>query len=184
MSGAAHRSDEEPSKDSAGPEVSGRAERQRSGAYARALHHQGNRGPRRRGNLMDIARATKLAPSTTHRLLTTLQQDRFVQFEAHGARWLIGVEAFIVGSAFLQGETSHAARAVSPSSHGAERRNREPRDHRRGMAVYMGQVESRQAVRAICRPGGRVFLHSSALGKSMLAAMTPEEIGRILRPRG
>jgi IclR family transcriptional regulator, acetate operon repressor len=39
------------------------------------------------------------------------------------------------------------------------------------MAVYLGQVESR---RAICKVGGRVFLHSSALGKSMLALMHRE----------
>jgi IclR family transcriptional regulator, acetate operon repressor len=42
------------------------------------------------------------------------------------------------------------------------------------MAVYLGQVESRQTVRAICKVGGRVFLHSSALGKSMLALMHRE----------
>ena len=52
------------------------------------------------------------------------------------------------------------------------------------MAVYMGQVESRQTMRAICRPGGRVFLHSSALGKSMLALMPPGEVARILAAKG
>ena len=35
-----------------------------------------------RMSLTELARATKLAPSTAHRLLTTLQQDRFVQFES------------------------------------------------------------------------------------------------------
>jgi IclR family acetate operon transcriptional repressor len=48
------------------------------------------------------------------------------------------------------------------------------------MAVYLGQVESRQTMRAICTVGGRVFLHSCALGKSMLALMYPEEVSRVL----
>jgi IclR family acetate operon transcriptional repressor len=48
----------------------------------------------------------------------------------------------------------------------------------------MGQVESRQLVRAIAKPGGRVFLHSSGIGKAMLAAMSPAEVGRILQNRG
>jgi IclR family transcriptional regulator, acetate operon repressor len=52
------------------------------------------------------------------------------------------------------------------------------------MAVYMDQVESRQTMRAICKPGGRAVLHSTSLGKSMLAAMRPEEVHRILTVRG
>ena len=52
------------------------------------------------------------------------------------------------------------------------------------MAVYTEQVESQQTVRAICKPGGRVVLHSTSLGKSMLAAMRPEEVNRILTTKG
>jgi len=52
------------------------------------------------------------------------------------------------------------------------------------MAVYMEQVECLQTVRAICKPGGRVVLHSTSLGKSMLAAMRAEEVNRILMAKG
>ena len=51
-------------------------------------------------NLSELARRVKLAPSTAHRLLTTLQLDQFVRFE--DGRWLIGVQAFNVGSAYLR----------------------------------------------------------------------------------
>jgi transposase InsO family protein len=44
-------------------------------------------------SLTELARATKLAPSTAHRLLTTLQQDRFVQFESGPGLWLVGATA-------------------------------------------------------------------------------------------
>jgi len=52
------------------------------------------------------------------------------------------------------------------------------------MAVYTEQVESLQTMRAICKPGGRVDLHSTSLGKSMLAAMRPEGVNRILTTKG
>ncbi|MBV9656292.1 MAG: helix-turn-helix domain-containing protein [Acetobacteraceae bacterium] len=135
--------------------------------------------------LTEIVRATRLAPSTAHRLLTTLQQDRFVQFQGDGARWLVGVQAFVVGSAFLR------ARDVGRSARPYLRRLMEESGETANlaildddMAVYMGQVESRQPMRAICKPGGRVFLHSSALGKAMLATMPEAEIGRILSVKG
>ena len=51
-------------------------------------------------NLSELARRVKLAPSTAHRLLTTLQLDQFVRFE--DGRWLIGVQSFNVGSSYMR----------------------------------------------------------------------------------
>jgi IclR family transcriptional regulator, acetate operon repressor len=53
-----------------------------------------------------------------------------------------------------------------------------------GMAVYIGQAESRQTVRAITRPGGRIFMHNSALGKAILAAMPQKEVVKIIERHG
>jgi IclR family acetate operon transcriptional repressor len=135
--------------------------------------------------LTDIARVTNLATSTAHRLLTTLQQDRFVQFNTDSARWEIGVGAYTIGSAFLN------VRNIAKGARPLLRRLMEESGETVNlailsddMAVYMEQVESRQTVRAICKPGGRVALHSTSLGKSMLAAMRPEEVARILDTRG
>src|SRR3546814_11677934 len=52
--------------------------------------------------LTDLAQSVGLAPSTTHRLLTTLQQRRFADFDAEYRVWVIGVGAFNVGNAFLR----------------------------------------------------------------------------------
>lgn len=135
--------------------------------------------------LTEIARATRLAPSTVHRLLTTLQQDRFIQFKADGARWVVGVGAFTVGSAFL------GVRDIARGARPLLRRLMEQSGETANlailsddMAVYLEQVECLQTVRAICKPGGRVVLHSTSLGKSMLAAMRPEEVSRILTTKG
>ena len=43
-----------------------------------------------------------LPPSTVHRLLTTLQQKRFVRFEPNGLTWRVGVQSFVVGAAFAR----------------------------------------------------------------------------------
>ena len=51
--------------------------------------------------LSDLAQRAGLPPSTAHRLLTTLERRRFVQFDNSTRRWCIGVQAFTVGSAFL-----------------------------------------------------------------------------------
>ncbi len=135
--------------------------------------------------LTEIARATNLATSTAHRLLTTLQQDRFIQFKPDGARWFVGVDAFTVGSAFL------GARDVARIARPLLRRLMEQSGETANlavlsedMAVYAEQVESLQTVRAICKPGGRVVLHSTSVGKSMLAMMRPEEVSRILTAKG
>ena len=135
--------------------------------------------------LTDAARAAGLAPSTAHRLLTTLQHERFVRFDGENARWLVGLQAFSVGSAFLH--TRDLGRSARPVlrrlvDETGETANLGVEDD--GMAVYLGQVQSRQLMRAIVKPGGRVFMHGSGVGKALLAALPPAEAVRIVRQRG
>ena len=51
--------------------------------------------------LTSIAQRAGIAPSTAHRILTTLKANGFVLDDTHG-NYLIGVQAFRVGSAFLR----------------------------------------------------------------------------------
>lgn len=132
--------------------------------------------------LTEAARAAGLAPSTAHRLLTTLQQERFVRFDSEAARWLVGVQAFAVGNAFLHTRDLGRSALRRLMEETQETANLGIEDE--GMAVYLGQVQSRQLMRAIAKPGGRVFMHGSGLGKALLAAMPPAEAARVLRQRG
>ena len=52
--------------------------------------------------LTELAQTVGLPPSTAHRLLTTLQQGRFVRFDLLASVWQIGVQAFVVGNAFAR----------------------------------------------------------------------------------
>ena len=62
--------------------------------------------------LTDLAQTVGLAPSTAHRLLTTLEQERFVRFDQERSLWLIGVDAFTVGNAFVQSRDLVSIRAA------------------------------------------------------------------------
>lgn len=135
--------------------------------------------------LTDLAQKIGLAPSTAHRLLTTLQQERFVRFDQDRSVWLIGVQAFVVGNAFVR------SRDVLTMSRPYMRRLMEESGETvnlavedQGEAVYLAQVECRQMMRAIAKPGGRVPLHCSGIGKALLASMPDREVAKILRRRG
>lgn len=120
-------------------------------------------------SLTELSEATGLPPSTTHRLLTTLEAERFVRPEAHGGLWRVGVAAFFVGSAFARSRDTLALvrpylrRLMDVSGETANLFVESD-----GEAVCIGQIESRHAMRAITGIGGRVLMHSSAAGKVLM----------------
>ncbi|MDZ4792016.1 MAG: IclR family transcriptional regulator C-terminal domain-containing protein [Hyphomicrobiales bacterium] len=135
--------------------------------------------------LSEAAKETRLAVSTAHRLLTTLQQDRFVRFDSERGVWTIGVQAFSVGSAFLRArELTVIARPFMRQlmERSGETVNLAVED--RGEAIYVSQVECRKLMRAITRPGGRALMHASAIGKALMSAMSEEEVDKIVEMHG
>ena len=135
--------------------------------------------------LTDLAQQVGLPSSTAHRLLTTLEQERYVRFDPEGRLWSIGVQAFMAGSSFTRAR-SLVALARPPMRRlmedGGETVNLAVEDD--GMAVYLAQVECRQMMRAFARPGSRVPLHCSAVGKAMLSAMSDRSLAKTLHQHG
>jgi IclR family acetate operon transcriptional repressor len=131
-----------------------------------------------------LARRVGLAPSTAHRLLTTLKHEGLVQDDGHGL-WFVGADAFAIGSAFLRDRNIvDMARPVMQRlmSETKETVNLAVRND--GEALYLSQVECEQIMRAFSRPGSRVPMHSSAVGKALLAHMPTTEVQAILGQRG
>ena len=121
-------------------------------------------------SLTEVSEATGLPPSTTHRLLTTLEAERFVRPDPNGGQWRIGVAAFYVGSAFARSRDTLAL--IRPYLRRLMEVTGETANlfvESDGEAVCIGQIESRHAMRAITGVGGRVMLHSSGAGKVLLA---------------
>ena len=135
--------------------------------------------------LSDVAQMVGLPPSTAHRLLTTLQQERFVRFDGTAHVWQVGVEAFIIGNAFVR--TRDVVGMARPylrrlMEEGGETANLYLEQD--GEAICMAQVECRQMMRAIARPGGRVQMHCSGAGKAMLGWLPDGELTRIIQKHG
>jgi IclR family acetate operon transcriptional repressor len=136
-------------------------------------------------SLSEAAHNAGLARSTAHRLLSTLQHESFVRFDAERSMWTIGVQSFIVGTAFLRSrDLTSIARPVMRQlmERSGETVNLAVED--RAEAIYIAQIECRKTMRAIARPGGRAPLHASGVGKALLASMPDDEVDRIIALNG
>ena len=135
--------------------------------------------------LTELAQRVGLSTSTAHRLLMTLEQQRYVHFDAERKLWSVGVQAFVAGSAFVRSRNLvTAARPLMRSlmEQSGETVNLAIEDE--GQALYLAQIECRQVMRAFATPGGRVPLHCSSVGKALLAAMPDAEVAKILHRTG
>ncbi len=135
--------------------------------------------------LSEAAKETGLAVSTAHRLLSTLQHENFVRFDPERSVWMIGVQTFIVGSAFLRArELTGVARPLMRQLMEKSGETVNLAVEEGGEAIYVAQIECRKTMRAIARPGGRAAMHCSGVGKALLAAMPDEDVERIIALRG
>ncbi|MGY4479958.1 IclR family transcriptional regulator [Bradyrhizobium sp. USDA 3364] len=135
--------------------------------------------------LTDLAIRTGLSPSTVHRLLTTLENRRFVQFDREESKWHIGAQSFVVGSTFTR-RRNCAAQALPYL--------RKLRDQTKETAnfavvddesiIVVSRIESREIMRSLTKVGGRVAMIASGLGKAVLAAYSDDDVNAIIRRQG
>lgn len=136
-------------------------------------------------NLSDIALMAGQPKTTAHRLLTALEARRFVRYEPESRNWKIGIEAFVVGNAFLRNrDLAEIARPIMTllARDTGETSSLYIEDD--GEIVCLSQVETRQAMRVIARPGGRAKIHASGSGKAILAHCPPEMVDGIIARHG
>lgn len=135
--------------------------------------------------LTDLAIRTGLSPSTVHRLLTTLENRRFVQFDREESKWHIGAQSFVVGSTFMH-RRNFAAQALPYL--------RKLRDRTRETAnlaivddesiIVVSRIESREVMRSLTKVGGRVAMSVSGIGKAVLATYSDADVTAIIRRQG
>lgn len=120
--------------------------------------------------LSELAHRSGQSAPTVYRVLTTLQSHGFVEVEEPGQLWHVGGGAFRVGSEFLR-RTKVVERARQPmdrlmretgetSNLGVEHRDR---------VLFLSQVETHEAIRAFFPPGTLSAMHTSGIGKALLA---------------
>jgi len=132
--------------------------------------------------LTEVARMVKLPRSTAHRLLTTMAELRYVEFDNPTSKWMIGVQAFALGSAFVQ--SRDIGRLGKPIMRSLMLETNE--------VVSIG-VSEETGVRHIARAwphgeangadrrGARMPMHTTASGKVLLANWSPDERDHFLR---
>ena len=135
--------------------------------------------------LSDLSVRTGLSTSTVHRLLTTLEKRRFVQFDRDESMWHIGAQSFAVGSTFVR-RRNFVTQALPYL--------RKLRDQTRetanlavvddGAMVVLTRVESREIMRSVTKVGGRVPMVASGLGKALLSTYSEEDVFAIIRREG
>jgi IclR family acetate operon transcriptional repressor len=135
--------------------------------------------------LTDVSQRVTLPPSTTHRLLATLEKTGYVYQAGDLGLWYVGLQAFTVGSSFL------ANRDFVAQSHAYMRRLMEQAGETANLAildgteaVFIDQVQCRETMRTIVKLGSRVPLHASGVGKAIFATLHDEEIDAILKVKG
>jgi IclR family acetate operon transcriptional repressor len=136
-------------------------------------------------SLTDIAQRVDLPPSTTHRLLSTLEKMGYV-YQGDGlGHWYVGLQAFTVGAGFL------ANRDFVAQSHVYMRRLMEQSGETANLAVldgteavFIAQVQCGEMMRILVKLGGRVPLHASGVGKAIFASLPDEQIDAILKVKG
>ncbi len=135
--------------------------------------------------LSEIAEGTGEAVATVFRALVTLQGHGMVEVEEPGQFWHIGPGAFRTGTAFLR-RTKVVERARQPMDQlmrdTGETANlgTEIRDE----VVFLAQVETHEAIRAFFAPGTKGAMHSSGIGKALLAWYPVERVQGIVVRQG
>src|SRR4051812_7163448 len=135
--------------------------------------------------LSDLAVRTGLSTSTAHRLLTTLEKRRFVQFDSTCSKWHVGSQSFAVGATFTR-RRNFVAQAIPYL--------RKLRDQTRETAnlavvddeslMVLVRLESREITRALTKVGGRVAMVASGIGKAVLATYSDDDVSAIIHRHG
>jgi len=133
----------------------------------------------------EIARQLRLTKSTTSRILSTLEQTRFVAKIADGQKYRLGSKIAELAGVFLSG---HAWRTVAiPHMRALRDATGETvtlfamdGDHR----ICLEGCESAQELRPSFSVGGRYPLHAGSAGKLLLAYVSPEDRKRVLARAG
>lgn len=135
--------------------------------------------------LIDLSAHSGLPTPTVYRLLTTMQQKRFVYFDAEKSLWHIGAQCFSVGAVY--GRRRNIVKLSTPLMRrlrdlAGETVNLGSMDEDELLVIH--QVESTQMVRAISRPGARSPLANTAMGKSILAFLPESRTMEIIQAGG
>lgn len=129
----------------------------------------------------ELGQAIGLSKSSVHRILQTLRARGFVKWNPDNARYSLGIKAFEVGCGILRSMEAHTVAKPYLEQLAASL----------GETVFLGVVDDaeivyldkadgRRSVKMYADIGSRRPLHSTAIGKALMAHLERAEIDRII----
>lgn len=132
--------------------------------------------------LTEVSGLTKLPRSTAHRLLTTMNALRYVDFDQATSRWLIGHQALAFATASVQ------VRDIGRLGKSIMRSLMHEANQTVNIAIsdvdcvrYVAQVRSGSGPQGNSRPGSCLPINTTATGKALLAHASPDEVDHFLQ---
>jgi len=134
--------------------------------------------------LADLARKVELPKATVYRILTTLEGRGYLDRTPEGSYRMAKKLFDLQRAAPLEQVLTRVAQPLMERLVGSCKETVNLGLLDAGEVVVINTVESPQAVRMSSKIGNRRFLHSTALGKVMLAGLVDKEVTRLLRLKG
>jgi IclR family acetate operon transcriptional repressor len=134
-----------------------------------------------RTTLSDLSLSLSIPTATAHRVLKTLESQDFAAFDEETQDWMVGIEAYRTGAAFLN--QSNLTQVGYRAMRGLMRMTGETANlavHDKFEVVFIGQVETHNPIRAFFPPGSRSSMHASGAGKAILSAFAVEQVRKLL----
>lgn len=133
----------------------------------------------------EIGKRIGLHKSTVHRMLQTLCYRGYVEREKDRERYSLGIKIVELGMTFLNDleiRKVAASHLVSLAKSFDEVVHLVMPDN--GEVVFIDMRESSRVISFHSKVGGRAFMHSTAVGKAILATLPEEEVRNLLKSKG
>lgn len=133
----------------------------------------------------EISRRMRMAPSTSSYILSRLERESYVRRDKETGRYQIGLRLMELAYGALR--TIGHRPIVEPALHRMVEQTRLTALVAiwvRGRAVVVDKVESPESIRLDVDIGRPLHAHSSALGKVLLAQVSPEEFDSFMNQHG
>jgi IclR family KDG regulon transcriptional repressor len=133
----------------------------------------------------EISRRMRIAPSTCSYILSRLEREAYVSRDKETGRYQIGLR--IVELAYGALRTIGHRPIVEPALHRLVEQTRLTALIAvwvRGRAVVVDKLESPESIKLDVDIGFPLYAHSSALGKVLLAHLSPDELTKFIEEHG
>ncbi|EMF46733.1 transcriptional regulator [Planococcus halocryophilus Or1] len=131
--------------------------------------------------LTEITEKMNLHKSTVHSLLKTLQKHHYIEQNSENGKYFLGMKLFERGHYVIQNldlQSLAREQLVKLSKSTGRTVHLVILDGKEG--IYIDKVESAKAAILYSRIGRRVPIHSSGVGKALVAFKDPSELEKIL----